>query len=408
MLSVNRRTPVAANLNPVSTESPYQPARPAGLPVEHPLVAVRRPQIRTTLLWVAIGVLLVGSGLMTLVAITQETGFIGLITGAVLAAIPVFPVVATFLWLDRYEAEPTSLLALAFAWGAGFATFGALVINTASMIAIKAAGGDVSATAVFVAPFVEEAFKGSAVVMILVLRRREFDGVVDGIVYAGLAGIGFAYVENVLYLGRTLQSSGSTGTVFVFLLRCVVSPFAHPLFTAATGIGIGVAVRSRRPLVKIGAPILGYLVAVLLHGAWNLSAASGLAGFASAYVVFQVPVFAGFATLAIVARRREGRLVARHLAVYGSTGWLTPAEVAMLASLPARRDARDWALRTGGQDARQAMRDFQEMGSELAFLRERMARGSAPPDAATQEYAMLATLSSLRARFLPTFTPATP
>jgi protease PrsW len=402
---VNRRVRLDANLNPVSADSPYQPARPAGLPDEHPLLPARRPRIRSALLWATVVVVLVGSSLFTLLAITEETGALGLVTGAVLAAIPVFPVVATFLWLDRYEAEPTSLLALAFAWGAGFATFGALVINTASLAAIKAAGGDMTTTAVFVAPFVEEAFKGSAVVIILLLRRREFDGVVDGIVYAGMAGIGFAFVENVLYLGRTLGDSGTGGTVFVFLLRCVVSPFAHPLFTAATGIGIGIAVRSRKPLVKVMAPILGYCTAVLLHGAWNLSAASGLAGFASAYVLLQVPVFVAFATLAIVARRREGRLVARHLAVYGTTGWLTPAEVAMLASLPARKDARDWAARTGGPDARQAMRDFQEMGSELAFLRERMARGSAPPDAATQEFAMLATASALRNRFLPRFSP---
>jgi RsiW-degrading membrane proteinase PrsW (M82 family) len=390
----------------VSAQSPYQPVRPAGLPADHPLVHARRPKIRSTLLWLTVVVVLVGSGLLSLLAITRETGTLGLITGAVLAAIPVFPVVATFLWLDRYEAEPTSLLALAFAWGAGVATFGALVINTASLIALKTAGGDITTTAVFVAPFVEEAFKGSAVLLILVLRRKEFDGVVDGIVYAGMAGIGFAFVENVLYLGRALSETGGTGTVFTFVLRCVVSPFAHPLFTAATGIGIGIAVRSRKPLVKLTAPILGYFVAVLLHGSWNLSASSGLSGFASAYVVLQVPVFVAFATLAIVARRREGKLVARHLAVYASTGWLTQAEVAMLASLPARRDARNWAVRTGGPDARRAMRDFQEVGSELAFLRERMARGTAPADAATQEYAMLATVSALRSRFLPRWSVA--
>jgi RsiW-degrading membrane proteinase PrsW (M82 family) len=353
------------------------------------------------LLWVAIVVVLAGSGLLTLLSISSETGALGLVTGAVLAAIPVFPVVATFLWLDRYEAEPPSLLFLAFAWGAGVATFGALVINTASLIAIRSAGGDLTTASVFVAPVVEEAFKGSAVVVILLLRRREFDGVVDGIVYAGLAGVGFAFVENVLYLGRTLAESGSGGTVFVFLLRCVVSPFAHPLFTAATGIGIGLAVRSRSPVVKVVAPIGGYLVAVILHGAWNLSAASGLAGFASVYVVFQLPVFIGFAVLAVVARRREGRLVARHLAVYAQTGWLTPAEVAMLSSLPARKDARDWASRTGGPAARRAMRDFQEIGSELAFLRERMSRGTAAPDSSNQEYAMLATAANLRSRFLP-------
>jgi RsiW-degrading membrane proteinase PrsW (M82 family) len=357
--------------------------------------------MRTTLLWIAVVVVLVGSALLSLTAITRETGTLGLLTGAVLAAVPVFPVVATFLWLDRYEAEPPSLLALAFAWGAGVSTFGALVINTASLVAIRNAGGDMTHAAVFVAPFVEEAFKGAAVVLILLMRRREFDGVVDGIVYAGMSGIGFAYVENVLYLGRTLADDGGGGTVFVFLLRCVVSPFAHPLFTAATGIGIGVAVRARKPLLKVVAPIAGYLVAVLLHGAWNWSASSGLAGFREAYVSLQLPVFIAFIALALLARRREGNLVAQHLDIYGQTGWLTQQEVAMLSSLPARREARDWAQRTGGTPAKRAMRDFQELGSELAFLRERMARGTAASDAATTEYAMLATLSTLRARFLP-------
>jgi RsiW-degrading membrane proteinase PrsW (M82 family) len=394
---MNRQVPHAANLGAVSTPSPYEPPQPA----DTALVAPRRPQMRTTLLWVAVVVVLVGSALLSLTAITRETGTLGLLTGAVLAAVPVFPVVATFLWLDRYEAEPPSLLALAFAWGAGVSTFGALVINTASLVAIRNAGGDMTHAAVFVAPFVEEAFKGAAVVLILLMRRREFDGVVDGIVYAGMSGIGFAYVENVLYLGRTLADDGGGGTVFVFLLRCVVSPFAHPLFTAATGIGIGVAVRARGPLLKVVAPIAGYLVAVVLHGAWNWSAASGLAGFREAYVSLQLPVFIAFISLALVARRREGKLVAQHLDIYGQTGWLTQQEVAMLASLPARREARDWAQRTGGAPAKRAMRDFQELGSELAFLRERMARGTAAPDAPTTEYAMLATLSTLRARFLP-------
>jgi RsiW-degrading membrane proteinase PrsW (M82 family) len=380
---------------------PYQPARPSGLPAGAPLVQPVRPRLFALLGWATLVVVLIGCGLLTLLAITQETGTLGALTGAELAAIPVFPVVATLLWLDRYEAEPPALLALAFTWGAGVATFGAIVINTASMLAIRNAGGDVTSAAVLVAPVVEEAFKGAAVAVILILRRREFDGVVDGIVYAGMSGIGFAFVENVLYLGRTMADSGSENTIFVFILRCIVSPFAHPLFTAATGIGIGLAVRSRNPMVKLLAPIIGYAIAVALHGIWNLTAASGFSGFVSAYVVFQVPVFMAFGALALYARRREGRLVASHLAVYGSTGWLTPAEVAMLSSLSARREAREWAARTGGRNAKRAMRDFQEIASELAFLRERMANHTAPPDARQQEYAMLASLSALRSGFLP-------
>ena len=351
--------------------------------------------------WVAFAVLAAGCGLVTLVVITDETGVVGLVTGSVLALVPVVPVVGIYLWLDRYEAEPASLLIFTFGWGAAVATFGALVINTASSQAIKASGGDPTTSAVLVAPFVEEGFKGLAIVLVVLLRRREFDGIVDGLVYAGMAGIGFAFVENVLYLGRTLAEVGGAGTAFVFVLRCIVSPFAHPLFTSATGVGLGLDVRSRRTSVRIFAPLLGYLLAVLLHGAWNLSASTGLSGFVSVYVVVQLPIFIGFMTLALVARRREGRLISRHLAVYASTGWLAGGEVSMLASLAARRDARRWAARTGGPDARRAMRDFQEMASELAFLRERMVHGSASDDARRQEFAMLAAMAALRGRFLP-------
>jgi RsiW-degrading membrane proteinase PrsW (M82 family) len=365
------------------------------LPVPH------RPRALSVLGWAALVVLLAGCGLETFAAIVGETGPAGLIGGGMLAALPVFPVVAVFLWLDRYEAEPNSLLAFAFAWGAGVATFGALVINTASVHEIQKAGGDPTTAAIIVAPVVEESLKGIAVLLILLARRREFDGIVDGIVYAGLVGIGFAFVENILYLGRALEHNGGSTAAFVFVLRCVVSPFAHPLFTAATGVGIGVAARSRTALVRVAAPIAGWCVAVALHSAWNLSASSGLRGFVSVYVVVQLPLFAAVAALAVVARQREGRLIGRHLAVYCSTGWLAHDEVGMLASLRARRDARNWARRTSGRPGRQAIRDFQELGSELAFLRERMVRGTAAPDAREQEYAMLAAMSALRGRFLP-------
>jgi RsiW-degrading membrane proteinase PrsW (M82 family) len=338
---------------------------------------------------------------VTLLLIGRETGVLGLITGAVLAAIPVFPVIGAYLWLDRYEAEPNSLLVFAFLWGAAVATFGALVINTASSETIKAAGGDPTSASFLVAPFVEEGFKGLAVLIVLLLRRREFDGVVDGLVYAGMAGIGFAFVENVLYLGRTLADAGTTGVIAVFGLRCVVSPFAHPLFTSATGVGLGLAVWTRKPALRVLAPIGGYLLAVLLHGAWNLSASTGLRGFVTTYVVVQVPIFVGFIVFALLARRREGRLIGRHLLAYARTGWLTVAEAEMLSSLSARRDACAWAQRANGAGAKRAMRDFQEIASELAFLRERMAHGAAPEDARGQEYAMLAAMSALRGRFAP-------
>ena len=113
-------------------------------------------------------------------------------------------------------------------------------------------------TAVLVAPWVEEAAKGAAVLLVLLFRRREFDGVVDGIVLAGLSGLGFAFTENVLYFGRAFlagqEQSLTTGFFavgFTFVLRGVLSPFAHPLFTAMTGIGLGIAARTNNPTTRI-------------------------------------------------------------------------------------------------------------------------------------------------------------
>jgi protease PrsW len=391
----------AASLPSVSEFQPYRPVVPSGLPPERALPAPARPRLWTTLTWVAVVVITGACGLFSVAAITSVTGLLGLVTGTALAAIPVVPVIAAYLWLDRHEAEPGVLLAVAFAWGAGVATLGALLVNTASLAAIRDAGGDPTTTVLVVAPIAEEALKGLAVLIVLLLRRREFDGVIDGLVYAGFAGIGFAFVENVLYLGRGFATGGGDALAVVFVVRCLVSPFAHPLFTGATGVGIGLAVRSRHPLVRVVAPIAGFVVAVVLHAAWNLSALSGLSGFLGVYVAVQVPIFACWVALAVLARRHEGRLIARQLAVYARTGWLTRAEVSMLASLSARREARAWAERTGGRAARDAMRDFQDFGSELAFLRDRMSHGTAAPDAGLQELALLAGMSDRRALFLP-------
>ncbi|GAB2674667.1 PrsW family intramembrane metalloprotease [Thalassiella azotivora] len=348
-----------------------------------------------------VGLALGVCGVLTLGAIAYETGASGLVVGLVLAALPVAPVVAAFLWLDRHEAEPPSLLLFAFGWGAAVATLVSLVLNTASTAVLQQSGGDPDLVLFTVAPLVEESTKGLAVLAVLLLRRREFDGVVDGIVYAGMAGIGFAFVENILYFGRSFVEDGGGGVAAVFVLRGVFSPFAHPLFTLAIGIGVGVAVTRRGWAARLLAPFAGWLVAVALHAAWNGSTLLGMQGFLGAYVLLQFPVFVGAITIAVMSRRREARLIREHLGAYAATGWLSAGEVEMLSSLPHRRGARRWAGSSGGADARAAMRDFQELASEVAFLRERMRHGTAPSDASEVEHRMLVSMHHLRPRFVP-------
>ncbi|MEZ0165260.1 PrsW family intramembrane metalloprotease [Kineococcus sp. LSe6-4] len=334
------------------------------------------PRVRVRALAPLTVLVLLVCGVLSLTAVTAEVGWQGLLPGLALAAVPVGPVLATVLWLDRHEAEPPHLLAFAFGWGACVASLGALVLNTGASRLLDRAVGDVTNTSVLVAPLVEEALKGVGVLLLLLRRRHQFDGVVDGIVYAVFVGVGFAYLENVLYLGRALGDEHPASLVAVFVLRCLVSPFAHPLFTMAVGVGLGIAARRRSPLRRVGAPLLGFVVAVVLHALWNASASSGVASFVELFLLLQVPVLAAAVAVALAARVRETRLVGRHLQVYARTGWLQESEVRVLASAGERRRARSLAAARGGRAAARAVREFQETATALAFRRDRLRRGT--------------------------------
>src|SRR4051812_8658980 len=189
-----------------------------------------------------------------------------------LAAVPVGPLVACFLWLDRYEPEPRRLLAGGLLWGVFVATAIALLLE-----GVGGFVGGISDTRMLEvgAPVAEEASKGLFLLLLLTWRRAELDGVLDAIVYAGMVGIGFAFTENILYLASAYNGSGDLGPGGVhaltgtFVVRCLVSPFAHPLFTACTGIGVGIAVNARKHSTRILAPLLGYACAVAAHAVWN-------------------------------------------------------------------------------------------------------------------------------------------
>ena len=249
-----------------------------------------------------------------------------------------------------------------------------------------------------VAPVVEEGLKALGIVAILVLGRRPLDGVVDGFVYAGMVGIGFAFTENILYLGTALLETGGEGLVATFVLRGVVSPFAHPLFTAATGLGLVFATR-RTGAARYLVALAGLAVAILLHGTWN-AMAGGLGGFFATFVTLWMPLFVLFVVVALWARARERRLLKRNLLVYVEHGWLTAAEVQMLISLSERRSALRWAEEKGGSRGSRAMRQFQRTAARLAHLRNRIDRDTAPWDARARERLLLERAAAARATFL--------
>ena len=351
---------------------------PPALPPVPPSVSSRRTARGIVFaVLVAVG-LVIGAGVIGFVFVASgQPEAIGV--GFVLALLPVGPLVLCYLWLDRYEPEPGRLLLMAFGWGALVATATALVLQ---VVDDSLTGRGMAWSGIVVAPFSEEAAKGAFVLLLLWLRRHVIHGVLDGLVYAGLVGIGFAFTENILYFAGAyagemgLGPGGFGAATTIFVVRGVFSPFAHPLFTSAIGIGAGIMVGSRRRWLRWLAPLLGYLVAVGLHAAWNGSAflADGRF-FPLTYFFAMVPGFCALVGLAIWFRVREGRMLTRSLTDLAHRGYLGLDEVPWLVRPPARRTARRNARRRGGPEAEKLLKDYQRQAIELAVLHDHVMRG---------------------------------
>jgi protease PrsW len=357
---------------------------PEALPRPSLLARVFRGVLATGL-----GIAMLTTGLIVLAIAGLETGGVAFALALCLAILPVPVYLAIVLWIDRFEPEPLRMIVLTFAWGATIACFVAILLNTIGEVIVAEQLGTEAAEvygASFSAPVVEEIAKAAVLFGIFWWKRDEFNGLIDGIVYAALVGLGFAMTENVLYYGRGAAEEGIVGAVVTFVVRGVMSPFAHPLFTAMTGIGLGLAVGSRSRAFRFAAPLVGLGVAMALHSLWNTAAGAGL--FLGVYVLIMVPIFLALWVVILVGLRREAKVIAAQL-----HGLLPEGEVAALSSLRARRRARQLAKQRGGRPAKRAMSDLQQVAAELAFHRQ---QGRRDHLAQARESALLARIAVRR------------
>ncbi|MFG2001226.1 PrsW family intramembrane metalloprotease [Spirillospora sp. NPDC048911] len=349
---------------------------------------------------------LVVSSLCAVIALGVDAlwGGAGFWVGVILAIIPIPLLIALALTLDRMEPEPPRALAFAFMWGAGVAVLGALILNTLGLLYVtvpifgETEGHFVSAT--FGAPLVEETLKGAVLFVLLWIRRNEIDGFADGIIYATMVGLGFAMMENITYYMRAYEEGGTQQLQAVFILRGLVAPLSHPLFTSMTGLGVAYAATHRGKQVL--APLLGLLGAMVLHGLWNGATAFGLGGLGIVYLLdFCVLII--LVIIVVVERRRTVRRIEAYLPMYEGTGLVTPQDIRMLRTIPSRRAARRWARGVAGPPAGRAMLDYQLAATELALLHKRAERGVAEPRwFATRRDALLGLMATARQAFLQT------
>jgi RsiW-degrading membrane proteinase PrsW (M82 family) len=367
---------------------------------------VIRPTRQTSGIRIALAVIAlliaIGLGLLVLLVIGVETGPGPFILGFITATIPVPIYLALVLWIDRYESEPAWMLATAFLWGVLVAPFFAFLFNTSAGIIVGAATGDMKAgevfSVVFSAPVVEETGKAVILFIFFIWCRDEFDGVIDGIVYASLAALGFAMTENVLYYGKAVVENGGAGLTSTFILRGALAPFSHPLFTSLTGIGLGLARQTRNGFAKVVLPFLGLLLAIFMHFIWNGSAAFGGGGaFVLTYVIVMVPAFVIMIVIIILGLRREGQVIKEYLLRDLEGGLFTREEYDQLGSIRGRMGSSYNAFSRGGVSHWRKRMRLNQLASELAFHRSRVARGiqSSKHDVHELENAYLQTLHSL-------------
>jgi len=341
-------------------------------------------------------------GLVVLLLIGAETGPVELIIGLICATLPVPIYVMLLLWIDRYEAEPLWMLATVFFWGALIAVFVAFIFNTSLSIiaAVATHNAQVGEAfgAVISAPIVEESSKALILLIFFLWKKDEFDGIVDGIVYAGMVGLGFAMTENVLYYGRAVQG-GLGGLTFIFILRGMAAPFSHPLFTSMTGIGLGWSRQSNNGFVKVVAPVAGFMLAILMHATWNGSAVfGGGVGFFVAYFVIMGPAFIITLMVIFFSLRRECRIVRQFLYLDYQRGFFDPQEYEQLCTIHGRMGMSWNVLMSQGFSMWRTRMRCNQLASELAFHRSRVARGFGrdPQQAQQRENEYLSLLHELR------------
>ena len=258
-------------------------------------------------------------------------------------------VLLCYLWLDRWEPR-----------AAATAGAGVPVGSLDRHRRLGAAGGlhrvrdqpgqtaTSFVTVAVVAPVVEEAAKGMFLLIMMTGRRRnELNSLTDRLVYAGVVAVGFAWLEDIFYIadGETLASSLVTAA-----MRLIMGPFAHPLFTTFTGVGVYFALQQRNTLAKVGYVVLGYLAAVVMHGLWNGSALVSVQAYFGVYVAWMMPIFGSGHRPAVAAGGANNASSPRNCPGWSPPVWSPPGgRLAGLDRHPQAGGGRRASVRRAGR-----------------------------------------------------------
>jgi len=293
--------------------------------------------------------------------------------------LPTLLYVVLLWWLDRYEKEPVWLLATAFLWGAVPAALLSLIVELLLDMPLSAWGGEGVASsvgAIISAPLVEESLKGIALIGLVLVFRREFDDVLDGIIYGAMIGFGFALTENVFAYFLPIASAQGLGVgTGNLLLRSVVFGMNHAFWTGIVGAAVGSARQSRGSAQKYLWPVIGWCVAVLFHAIHNAGAMLSEQTACLSLGISAIVDYGGILMLLAIALlflRKESRWIDRGLGEEVTRGTLSEADYLLLRSARQRVRKRWAALGKGGVAAHRVVGRYFQCATELAFKKQQL------------------------------------
>lgn len=172
---------------------------------------------------------------------------------------PVF-IVAIYIYLrDKYEKEPYLNLIIALLTGVLIVLPVVLIENVLTIFSSDMTGlAKAGYNAFFVASLTEEGFKYLAFIL-LIWKNKIFNEQFDGIVYAVFISLGFAAVENIIYVYK--------GGYNVGIVRALTAVPAHALFGTVMGYHLGRArFYTRRRSLRL---LLAFLIPFIWHGTYD-------------------------------------------------------------------------------------------------------------------------------------------
>jgi RsiW-degrading membrane proteinase PrsW (M82 family) len=235
----------------------------------------RQPAYWLFVLLVLTSIGLVGAQQLSYLTAYPQAWFLSVV---LLAAVAI-PVGIVIYRLDQFEPEPASLIVVALVWGGVVSLAFAAVVNTAFLTFLQHVMSTRSVDswgASIVAPIDEEFYKGAGLVMIYLIARHEIDGLMDGLVYGAMIGLGFQVMEDIQYFvhaAAQTQGGGVGGVIGTFFVRVLIAGlYSHMLFTGLTGFGFAYFITRRGTVSwarRAGTFALFVLAAWAAHFVWN-------------------------------------------------------------------------------------------------------------------------------------------